>query len=59
MEDNYSNGDSTIRFYENKFGQVLIEVDGKWISIPYDQAIKIGQRIVECGEEIENRNHED
>ena len=53
----YTNGGSTIDFWENKYGQVYIEIDGSWISIPYDEAIKIGQKITAIGEEIENKNH--
>ncbi len=57
MEYTYSNGGTKLEFYINKFEQVYMEVDGKWISIPYDEVIKIGQKLVEMGEELENRNN--
>lgn len=53
----YTNGGSTIDFWENKYGQLYIEINDSWISIPYDEAIKIGQKITAIGEEIENKNN--
>ena len=53
----YENGGSKIDFWENQHGQVYVEIDDSWISIPYDEAIKIGQKITAIGEEIENRHN--
>lgn len=57
MEYTYSNGGVKLKFYINKFDQIYMEIDGKWISIPYDEVIKIGQKLVGMGEELENTHN--
>lgn len=57
MAKSYTNGGTTLEFYINQYEQIYMEIEGKWISIPYDEAIKIGQDIVRMGEELENKHN--